>query len=586
MNDESKTKAQLVAELQEARERLAAVDAATTRHKRTEEARRESEQAYRRLFDHSPVSIWHEDGADVAHRMKELREQGVQDLRGYLDEYPHELMDMVGRIKVVDVNDCSVAMFRAVDRQHLIANLSRLFDETTLAVLRELLIALWEGRHTFEAEMQSRTLDGRRIEVLFRLHAETTAGELDLSKVIVTMVDITERKRADEERRKLERQLQQAHKLESLGVLAGGIAHDFNNLLTGILGGADLALGMMGPGSPGRHLVEIIQKSASRANDLTNQMLAYSGRGRFRIEPLDLSALVLEMEQLLDSSVSKKVILESDLPSNLPAVMADATQLRQVVMNLIINATEAIGDAKGTVSVSTKLVSLQDRTTAIDYPPDGLKPGRYVCLEVSDTGCGMDAETKAKMFDPFSTTKFQGRGLGLAAVLGIVRRHKGAVKVSSEPGRGTEIRVLLPAVDGPAVSDRDAPADRDAWRGSGTVLVVDDEDIVREVAREMMGELGFDVVTASNGREGVELFAGRADEIAVVFLDLTMPEMGGAEALDEIRRIRPDAKVVLFSGYAEEDLKRQFVGKGAAGFIHKPFKIRDLIGVLRDILES
>jgi len=354
----------------------------------------------------------------------------------------------------------------------------------------------------------------------------------------------------------------------------------------GILGGADLALNVIPPETPGRHLVEIIRKSASRATDLTNQMLAYSGHGRFRVAPLDLSALVVEMEQLLEASVSKKVVLESDLPADLPAVKADATQIRQVVMNLILNASEAIGGTKGTVSVSTRLVSLEDRGSAVEFPPDGLEPGRYVCLEVRDNGCGMDAETQAKMFDPFSTTKFQGRGLGLAAVLGIVRGHKGAIVVSSEEGRGTTICVLLPAAEGPALSDRDAASDRDAWRGSGTVLVVDDEEIVRGVAREMLTERGFEVLTANDGRAGVELFKARSDDIVAVLLDLTMPEMGGEETLEAIRGIRPDAKVILSSGYAEEDLKKRFAGKGATGLLHKPFKVDALVKKLRDVLET
>jgi PAS domain S-box-containing protein len=507
-----------------------------TERKQAEAAHRESEEAYRSLFDHSPVSIWHEDGRQIAQRMNKLREQGVQDLGAYLDDNPADLMEMAERIEIIDVNECSVAMFGAKNREHLVANLPRLFDDKSLKVLREQLISIWAGSRTFEAELHSGTLDGRRIAVLFRSHVERGDQELDLSRVIITMNEITERKRAEEESRKLEHQLEQAHKLESLGVLAGGIAHDFNNLLTGILGGAELALSKMSPESPGRHHVAVIQKSAVRATDLTNQLLAYSGHGRFRIEQLNLSALVEEMEQLLESSVSKKVVLESELLKGLPAVKADATQLRQVVMNLIINASEAVGDAKGLISVRTKLVTLRDQAPATEYPPDGLAPGNYVCLQVCDTGCGMEEETQAKMFDPFSTTKFQGRGLGLAAVLGIVRGHNGAITVSSEPGHGTTIRVFLPAADRPSPPDPITPVDGTPWLGTGIVLVVDDEEIVREVAREMLSEWGFDVLTAADGRQGVERYRAHAGEIAVVLLDLTMPEMGGEQALDETLR--------------------------------------------------
>jgi signal transduction histidine kinase len=586
MKDEDKTKEQLIDELQAARDHLAVLSAAEAERKRTQAALQESEQAYRSLFDHSPVSIWHEDGSEIAERMKELRGQGVQDLRAYFDDNPGELIQMAGRIKIIDVNDCSVAMFGAESKEHLADNLTRTFGDKALEVFREELISIWAGNRTFEAQLQSRTLDGRRIDLLFRMHVERGDEELDLSRVIITMMDITEHKRAEEETRKLERQLLEAQKLESLGVLAGGIAHDFNNLLTGILGGADLALSKMSPESPGRRHVAVIQKAAARATDLTNQMLAYSGHGRVLVEHLNLSALVVEMEQLLESSVSKKVLLESDLPADLPAVMADATQLRQVVMNLIINASEAMGEGKGIVSVRTELVPLQDPAPASEYPPDGLAPGNYVCLGVSDTGCGMDEETQARMFDPFSTTKFQGRGLGLAAVLGIVRGHKGAITVSSEPGDGTTVRVLLPAVDRSSPPEHITPVDGTPLLGSGTVLVVDDEDIVREVAHEMLNEQGFDVLLAADGRQGVELYRAHAGEIAVVLLDLTMPEMGGEQALDEIRRIQPNAKVILCSGYAEEDLKKRFAGTGATDFLHKPFRVGALVKKLRAVLET
>ncbi len=396
--------------------------------------------------------------------------------------------------------------------------------------------------------------------------------------------DVTERKEAEEERQKLEAQVQQAQKLESLGILAGGIAHDFNNLLTGILGNASLALMDLAEGAPAKSSLEQIEKSALRAAELTNQMLAYSGRGSFVVIPVDLSKLIWEMMELLDASISKKVTVQHKLTEDLPAVEADIAQIRQVIMNLIVNASEAIGDEEGVITVATGVVDADRRFLTETYMGENLSEGRYVYLEVSDTGRGMDAETKSKVFDPFFTTKFAGRGLGLAATLGIVRGHHAAIKVDSTPGMGSIFRMLLPCSDRPA-EDLLAPATatKDGPLESGTILVVDDEDAVRQVATRALERAGFTVLTASNGREAVEVFRAHADAITAVLLDRTMPAMDGEEAFDEIRRIRPDAPVVLSSGYSEKEASERFAGRGLAGFLQKPYRARSLVEKLREV---
>ncbi len=269
-------------------------------------------------------------------------------------------------------------------------------------------------------------------------------------RMLGTAHDITERKRAEENRRKLEAQVQHAQKLESLGVLAGGIAHHFNNLLTGILGNAELALADTSLASPARDRIRDIETTARRAADLTEQMLAYSGRGRFVVGTVSLNETVEEMEYLFEVAVSKNAVLQYDLADDLPAIEADVSQIRQVLMNLVTNASEAIGDSSGVISVSTGAIECDRNYLAETYLDDELPEGAYVYLEVSDTGCGMDEETQSNLFDPFFTTKFTGRGLGLAALLGIVRGHRGAIKVCSEVGRGTTVKVLFPAADRPA----------------------------------------------------------------------------------------------------------------------------------------
>ncbi|NBB96305.1 MAG: response regulator [Planctomycetes bacterium] len=408
----------------------------------------------------------------------------------------------------------------------------------------------------------------------------------ELSEIIVTSTDVTDRRKSDEQRRELEAQIQHAQKLESLGVLAGGIAHDFNNLLVGILGNADLALTELSPVSPARESVQQIEISARRAADLCRQMLAYSGKGRFVIEPIDLSEVVEEMGHMLTVAISKNVVLKYNLPDDLPAVMADATQIRQVVMNLITNASEAIGDRSGVISVSTNAMECTQECLDEAYAAEDLSPGMYVALEVSDTGCGMDAETLAKLFDPFYTTKFTGRGLGLAAVLGIIRGHGGAIKVDGEPGRGSTFTVLLPAsaesaVCRPAQNDAD-----DAWQGKGTILLADDEETIRAVGKRMLEHLGFDVLTATDGRQALDILDEHRRRITAVILDLTMPRLSGEEAFRELRQRKIDVPAIMSSGYNEQEVAERFLGKGMAGFIHKPYQIHQLQAVLRDVIDG
>jgi two-component system cell cycle sensor histidine kinase/response regulator CckA len=434
-----------------------------------------------------------------------------------------------------------------------------------------------------EMETRWRRQDGRIIDVLLSSSA-LVPGDVARG-TIFTALDITERKRAERERIELESHMRQAQKLESLGVLAGGIAHDFNNLLMAIMGNVDLALLDLTSVSPGReHLLEI-QATALRAADLCNQMLAYSGRGKFVIEPLDVSELVREMAHLLDVSVSKNARLRYQLADDLPAVAADATQIRQIVMNLIINASEAVGGSPGVITVTTGVADCDREYLHGCVAADGLAAGRYVFFEVADTGIGMDEETVARVFDPFFTTKFTGRGLGMAAVLGIVRGHRGAIRVFSEPDGGTTFKVLLPIQDGPELvaRTRTEPADED-WRGEGTVLLVDDEEMLRTLGTKMLKRMGFEVLTAADGREAISVFQDHADIIVCVILDLTMPHMDGAQAFRELRRLRPDARILMSSGFTEQEVTQRFAGQGLAGFIQKPYQMDQLRAELRKVI--
>jgi CheY-like chemotaxis protein len=378
-----------------------------------------------------------------------------------------------------------------------------------------------------------------------------------------------------------------AQKLESLGVMAGGIAHDFNNLLTGILGNLGIAMMHLQPNTPAAQRLERAEKAALRASGLTNQMLAYSGRGHVHVETVDLSLTVKDMAHLVDTAISKKAVLRYDFAVEPPFLSGDPGQIRQILMNLLTNASEALGEESGVITVRTGMLHADRGYLAASYLGEDLPAGEYVFLEVEETGCGMDRETLAKIFDPFFSTKFTGRGLGLAALLGIVRGHHGTVRVDSAPGRGTSFRVLFPRLqerEEPPRVERDHEETRAG--GGGTILVIDDEEEVRDAARAILERFGYRVLEASDGEDGVERYREHAGEIDAVLLDLSMPRMDGVEVFREIRQIRSDARVLLSSGYGEREAVHRLSGQGLAGFIPKPFRAVTLVEKLRRALEE
>lgn len=448
--------------------------------------------------------------------------------------------------------------------------------------------AIRTGRPQPTYELELKTGDGRKIWVEVNESPVVRDGKTVM--VVGALQDITERKRAEKERMEMERRIQQSQKLESLGIMAGGIAHDFNNLLTAILGNLDLAL-MGGPVNPrSRTFMEQARKATLRASDLTNQMLAYSGKGKFHVRSFNLSGLVEEMAELLRASISKTVTLSLNTDRNIPDIKADPPQIQQIIMNLIVNASEAIGNRPGVVSVSTGVKYCDEHCLAQSRLREKPKPGRYVFLEVRDTGCGMDEKTLERLFDPFFTTKFTGRGLGMAAVLGIVEGHNGAIMIQSEPGKGTTVEVLFPAHSpekrpGAPGTEREAPAAGEQMRpdyASNTVLVVDDEDMVLDLCAAMVEELGFRVLRASDGREALEVFRSHSGEISLIILDLTMPRMDGVEAFRELKSIRGDVRVIVSSGFSEQEVSGRFEGDGPSGYIKKPFEL----GLLREKIDE
>jgi signal transduction histidine kinase len=408
----------------------------------------------------------------------------------------------------------------------------------------------------------------------------------EVVQIVEVCRDITARLQVEQERDGLRKQMLHAQKLESLGVMAGGIAHDFNNLLVGVLGNAELASGRLPPDSPARECLDGVRVAAQRAAELTTQLLAYAGKAKFVIEHTDLNRLVRETSKLVGVSVGRTCQVELELREEPCWVEGDPTQLRQVFMNLVTNAAEASTKPSAKIVVRTGIVSADRDVLAKSVLDDALAPGEYTFIEVADEGVGMDEATLSRIFDPFFTTKFTGRGLGLAAVLGIVRAHGGAVQIDSKLGLGTTFRVLLPhspPAELPAErrSERPPPS-----RGRGTVLVVDDDPLVRRVGQMMLEEAGFTVLVAKDGREAVDLVREKPERIDAVVLDVTMPRMGGEEALGELRRLRADLPIVLSSGYSEADAMKRFSDHGATAFVQKPYPAAKLVGALLELMEN
>ena len=401
-----------------------------------------------------------------------------------------------------------------------------------------------------------------------------------LFSVLSQVLDVTDRKRTEE-------RLRQAQKMESIALLAGGVAHDFNNLLVGVIGNASLAMELLPPEHPAGALLDGVVKAGEQAAHLTRQMLAYSGQGRYVLQPVDLSDVVREVTDLVRSTAPKKVTMQLDLEPDLPEIEGDRSQIHQVLMNLVINSTEAMGNAPGLIVVQTGMRNVGAEEIH-QFQGTDLASGSYVTLEVRDNGAGMDEETAAKIFDPFFTTKFQGRGLGLAAVAGIVRAHKGAMRVQTAPSRGTSFLLLFPAMKvRPARASRlRPPVLVTDFSGCGTVLVVDDEERVQTTARLALERRGCAVQTTGSGEEAIEILRADEGRIVMVILDLNMPGMSGVEALPRMLEIHPNLRVLVTSGYTEADVLRRFEGMPVAGFLQKPYTARQIAEKVRAIMKS
>ncbi len=506
---------------------------------RTEELRR-SEERFRTLFDHVPdgVLLVNADDAGSFGRIQDANEAAAR-MHGYSLE----------ALKALDIE----ALNAPGEGPRLESFEARVWRLKAGESVREELTHLKRDGTTFPVEA---------IGTLVRLHGR--------QYVLGFLRDITERKLS-------EQALLRTQRTESLGVLAGGIAHDFNNLLTAVMGQTSLALDLMGTEAAGRENLGRALGAAEKAAALTRQMLAYSGRGKFTIQPVSINGAIRENLGFLEAAIPKQVRLELDLDQELPMVTGDPSQVQQVLMNLVINGVESIGDAPGRISIRTRFVHL-DTVDASRWPLCGnsLAPGDYVWIEVADTGCGMTREVLSRVFDPFFSTKAKGHGLGLSAVQGIIRAHRGGLGVDSVLHQGTTFRILLPAGAPDPPLPESATA---AGRGSGAraVLVIDDEDYLLEVVRDALEAHGHTAFLAPSGEEGIALLRRHGPQIDLVLLDLSMPGLGGVETFRLLREVDPKVPLILSSGFAQEEVLTQVKGMDLAGFLQKPYLAKDLI---------
>ena len=492
-------------------------------------------------------------------------------LRALIETCPAPIMvlDLERRVKLWSPAAARIFGWQAAE---VLGQPLPIVPEEERASSEELLERARSGESVLEYEARRRTKDGAIRDVSIWT-APLRAAHGEISGYFELCSDITERKRLDE-------QLRHTQRLESIGLLAGGIAHDFNNILTSVLGYASLLREDLAPDNRVQPFVEAIIQGAERAADLTMQLLAYAGKGRFVIEPVNLSELIRGMVPLLEGSIPRSVELRLALEESVPSIDADPSQMQQLIMNLAINGAEATGEKVGAVRIATAVREVRGEEARRDYPE--LTEGACVSLEVSDDGCGMDEDTRSKIFDPFFTTKVMGRGLGLSAVLGIVHGHHGAIRISSAPGEGTTFRVLLPVSKTP--THLAAPVPAIGRRGRGTVLVVDDEVSVRAVAQEALERSGYQVLLAVNGKEAIALVESGV-ELDAVLLDMTMPVMSGEETLEAIRSHSAALPVVLCSGYSELEAARRVRGNHVSGFLQKPFTIDRLSAKIAEVMQ-
>jgi len=538
-----------------------------------QEQLKRSERRFRRLFENSEISIWNEDLSGVYKILMDLERKGITDLRTYLKQNEKVTESLLDATVVTEVNEATYALFQ-IDRNAPLT-IQQNFGTGALDIFISQLCAIWNGEKSFRGEVVFRRNNGEEFNAIISFQIpETEAG---FRSVPINIIDITENK-------ELEEQLRQVIKMEAVGQLAGGIAHDFNNQLAGMLGYADMLASLVKDNPDVVKYANNIIKTAERAADLTSQLLAFSRKGKYQETVIDIHRIVEEVSHLLEHSIDKKIKIKKQLTADPSTTKGDPTQLQNVVLNIALNAKDAMP-----MGGEIRFTSTTKYIKKIDCNGDfkDLKSGQFICLTISDTGTGMDEEVLSHIFEPFFTTKELGKGtgMGLAAVYGTIKNHRGAICVKSAPDKGTRFQLYLPVQDSYIQHDVSPSAEIEVKSGKGSIILVDDEEIVREMATLMLQRLGYEVFDFEIGTKAIDFYADHWKEIQCVILDIVMPEMDGEQVFYEMQKINPGIVALISSGYSLDKKAQRILDAGAKDFIKKPYRKYQIAQLLAEILE-
>ena len=552
------------------------------KRKAVEEALRQSERRYRTLFEAAPISLWEQEFSDVKKRLDGLPQGSPSDLKIYLESHPDLVRELAAQVRIIDVNRATLKLYGAESKSELYKGLPVVFAEESYGDFIAGLVEISEGKTSFYFEKVHRTLQGDAIDV--QLYWMVAPGhEATYSRVIVSIIDVTEYVRAIQMKEAAENQLRQSQKMEAIGTLAGGIAHDFNNILFPIIGYAEMTLESLPAGSPDRRNLEEILNAADRARDLVAHILTFSRKSEKQMKPLLIQPIVKETLKLLRSTIPTSIQFQADIRET-GAVVADPTQIHQVMMNLCTNAYHAMQETGGLLRV---IVGEAEVAPGVNGAPPDAAPGRYATIAVADTGAGIEKEAIDRIFEPYYTTKEQGKGtgLGLAVVHGIVAEHGGFITVESNVGKGSAFTLYFPVLEAAEAEAAAAPAES---RPGGTerVLFVDDDKSIADMVRQMLVRMGYDVAVRYSSLDAMELFRNRPDDFDVVITDMTMPNMTGDRLARRIREIRPDIPVIICTGYSERIDPKKAREMGAAALLMKPVLKNQLSDAIRGALDK
>jgi len=552
-----------------------------TDRKRSEEGLRKNEEKYRTIFNNASVSLWEEDFSEVKAALDAVKAGGAADFRKYLDDHPEFVRQAWEKMKVLDVNDSTLQLYDARSKDELFRAMDRIVTPEAGTAMKELLTAIAEGKTSFRTETTNRTLAGTTMDILITIAIPSETSSF--KNLLVSIMDITEHRRADAERRKLEAQLLQSQKMEAIGLLAGGVAHDFNNILSAILGYASILQMKMRSDDPLRPNVDQVLAASQRAATLTQSLLAFSRKQIINPQPLHVNENLRKIEKLLRRIIGEDIEFTTAFAQPDMTVIADAGHLEQVIINLATNARDAMPQG-GAITLETCRAEIDEEF--IRRHGYG-KAGSYAMIAMTDTGTGMDEKTRARIFEPFFTTKELGKGtgLGLSMAYGIVKQNNGIITCHSEPGAGTTFRIYLPIVAAGARKDASAEPVV-AGRGAETVLIAEDDQTMRDLFRALLADHGYTVITAGDGDDALAKFRERPGDIQLIVLDVVMPKKNGKEVYEEARRLRPGVKALFISGYTADIVKRKGIMEEGLHFLSKPSTPAVFLRTIRDILDS